>query len=128
MNIMRKLIIICVLSALILGMAGMLQIYGGVKDSCLKAQDKYHENCTDSLMLFVQSEEESFTDRNTAIWALGQLADRKALPVLKSMYTGNIPNKEPYDKGISQYELKKAIKWCETGNATSWMYKNRNVW
>ncbi|MBF0208082.1 MAG: hypothetical protein HQK53_14480 [Oligoflexia bacterium] len=61
--------------------------------------------------------------RNNAIWALGQLADRRALPALNKLYLGTISPRESGDSTISQYELKKAIQWCEKGNATGWMYK-----
>jgi len=76
----------------------------------------------------VESDEKTFRQRNKAIWALGQLADSQALPVLKSYYTGKVPANESLDKSISQYELEKAIKWCEQGNITSWMCRNRNSW
>ena len=46
----------------------------------------------------------------------------EALPTLRSVYTGNIPDREPLDQVLSQYELAKAIRWCEQGNWTSWMY------
>jgi len=70
----------------------------------------------------LSSTSRSFREKNEAIWALGQLANKSSLPILRKHYTGKIPNKEPYDKNISQYELKKAINWCEKGNLTSWMY------
>lgn len=101
-----------------------LVIYTKVKITCVNAQKEYKENCVNSLTKLVQSDKKTFREKNTAIWALGQLADQHALPTLRSFYTGNIPSKESLDKTISQYELKKAIQWCEKGNITSWMYKN----
>lgn len=50
------------------------------------------------------SENHSFEEKNSAVWALGQFADQKALPFL--------------------HEIEKAIKWCKRGNLTSWMYRN----
>jgi len=98
-------------------------IYQDVKATCLKAQREYEEDCVNSLIKLVQSDKKTFRERNTAIWALGQLADKRALPALKSLYTGKIPPKESFSQTLSQYELKKAIQWCEKGNATSWMYR-----
>jgi len=46
---------------------------------------------------------------------LGQLGDNRTLPVLQSYYTGDIPEREPLDKTISQYELKKAINLTSGG-------------
>jgi hypothetical protein len=72
----------------------------------------------------LDSEQSSIKEKNNAVYVLGQLADKKALPKLQSLYSGVPQNKEPLDTVLSQYEIEKAIKWCENGNATSWMYKN----
>jgi len=129
---LKKIILISTISvftlALIFFLYSLFVIYKDVKVACLKAQKEYKENCVNSLTRLVQSNEKTFRERNTAIWALGQLADSQALPVLNSYYTGIVPPKEAFDKALSQYELKKAIKWCEQGNATSWMYRNRESW
>lgn len=101
-----------------------LTIYSKVKSTCLKTQKEYNVSCVDSLIKLTQSDKKTFREKNTAIWTLGQLADKKALPTLRSLYMGKVPRKESYDKTLSQYELKKAITWCEKGNITSWMYKN----
>jgi len=94
-----------------------------VHDKCDWAIDLYREDCATSLINVVEHDEFSFRERNDAVWVLGQLADKKALPVLKKYYTGNIPYHESLDETLSQYELEKAIRWCEKGNATSWMYR-----
>jgi len=129
---LKKIILISTISvftlALIFFLYSLFVIYKDVKISCLKAQKEYKENCVNSLTRLVQSNEKTFRERNTAIWVLGQLADSQALPVLNSYYTGIVPSKEALDKSLSQYELKKAIKWCEQGNITSWMYRNRESW
>ncbi len=94
-----------------------------VKQQCEDAIREYRKDCVESLILTLKDEKKSYKDRNASIWALGQFADKRALPVLKSYYTGKIPEREPLHKTISQYELKKAIRWCEEGNITSWMYR-----
>jgi len=101
-----------------------LVIYTKVKITCVNAQKEYKEDCVNSLTKLVQSDKKPFRQKNTAIWVLGQLADQRALLILRSLYTGNMPSRESLDKTISQYELKKAIQWCEKGNITSWMYKD----
>jgi len=130
--ISKKIILFSAASIFILALVFVIYtfsiIYHGVKTACLKAQNEYQEDCIDSLIKYVQSDEHSFKERNTAIWALGQLADKKALPLLQSLYTGEDSVKDPLNKAVSQYELKKAITWCEKGNATSWMYRNRDTW
>lgn len=95
-----------------------------VKSNCQTAKRAYGGDCISSLSRLVADENRSYRERNSATWALGQIADKRALPTLERLYTGNIPDREPLDKTLSQYELRKAIKWCKEGNGTSWMYKN----
>lgn len=91
------------------------QIGTSVNKRCIEAENSYGGTCVEALIQLVDDPNNSFSNRNHAIWALGQLGDSNALPVLKKYYTGVIPKKEPYDSGISQYELKKAINLLEGG-------------
>lgn len=96
-----------------------------VKTKCFDAKKEYGGSCTESFISLLKDENRGFRARNTAIWALGQLGDPIALPVLEKFYTGNIPNRESLDKTISQYELKKAIKLVSGGKnitAIFWRY------
>ncbi len=96
-----------------------------VKKLCLEAKKDYGGSCTDALISLVKDEERDFGKRNSAIWALGQLGDSRALPTLQSLYTGYIPPREPWNKTISQYELKKAINLASGGlniTAIIWRY------
>ena len=84
-----------------------------VKSQCQEAKGEYSKDCVESLIELLEDKDKSYQSRNSAIWALGQLGDSRALPTLKSFYTGNIPSREPLNKTISQYELKKAINLAE---------------
>lgn len=96
-----------------------------VKDQCQSAQRQYHQDCVDSLISLLQDEDQPFRNRNDAIWALGQLGDRRALPILQSFYTGQIPAREPLNQTISQYELKKAINLTGGGlNLSAIIWRN----
>ena len=95
-----------------------------VKDQCADAKAAYGGDCVESLISLVDDEKRSFRARNSAIWALGQLGDVRALPMLEKYYTGIIPEKEPLNDSISQYELKKAIKLADGGfNLTVWAWR-----
>jgi len=66
-------------------------------------------------MKFVETEEygyraDLYRANNHAIWALGQLGDKRALPFLKSLLTG-----EPCDHetNLCQGEIKEAIQKLE---------------
>ncbi len=86
-----------------------------VKTQCQNATREYNKHCVESLIYLVKDNGKNYRARNDAIWTLGQLGDKRSLPVLQSLYTGVIPNREPLDKGISQYELKKAINLVNSG-------------
>ena len=114
---------------LILFFYSFLVIYSGVKTNCLKAQNEYKEDCVDSLMRLVKAENKTLREKNSAIWTLGQLADKKALPLLYELEK-SLPEQGRcgYDKFLCKYEVEKAIKWCEKGNITNWMYRGRDEW
>ncbi len=96
-----------------------------VKDQCQEAKRQYSGDCVEALISLLNDEKQGFRPRNDAIWALGQLGDSRALPVLQSYYTGNIPEKEPLYKTISQYELKKAVNLVGGGfNIGSFIWRN----
>lgn len=65
-----------------------------------------------ALMALVESERHGFRERNRAIWALGQLGDPRALPVLEKHCSGAQPARESLDGALSQHELKKAVALC----------------
>ena len=128
---MKKIISLGFTAAFVIVLAGAgylaYEIHAYVRDISEKAKAAYGLNYMDSLAKVVDSEDWTFKDRNDAVWALGQIADERALPVLKKHYTGVMPQREPLDKVLSQYEIRKAIKWCEKGNLISWMHtKYRN--
>lgn len=95
-----------------------------VKNQCNEAMNAYEGDCVEALIQTLEDENQDYSTRNDAIWALGQLGDIRALPVLMSYQTGDIPSREPYDKTISQYELKKAIRLTRGGiNIPAFMWR-----
>lgn len=122
-----KLVLYAFTSVVVLIFTGVVIVYATLFYHVHKYFDnatKNHEGkCVDALISLAQNERESIRRRNDSIWALGQLADKKALSILKSMYKGVPDSREPLDKVISQYEIRKAIRWCSEGNWTSWMYR-----
>lgn len=96
-----------------------------VKEKCQLAQYKYGGDCVEALSRYLDDGSNDFHTRNSAIWALGQLGDKRALPTLEKYYTGEEKDREPLNEMISQYELKKAINLINSGfNLTSifWRY------
>ena len=95
-----------------------------IRKQCTVARDKYNSACVPSLISTLGDESNDFRTRNDAIWALGQLGDERSAQTLESYYTGKIPDREPLDQMISQYELRKAIILTNGGiNGTAWVWR-----
>lgn len=95
------------------------------KKICQEARWEYKKtDCVEALIDTLDDENQGYRTRNHAIWALGQFGDSRALPVLQKYYTGDIPDREPLDDMISQYELKKAINLANGGlNITAFLWR-----
>lgn len=96
-------------------------IGAGVKSISEEALSIFPGDTIASLMKYVDSEENDPQKRNRAVWALGQLGDPKALPVLEKLYTG-----KPCDHSrfLCQHELEKAIKACRgSWNIGRWTWR-----
>ena len=75
----------------------------------------------DALIQFVEDTDHGLGERNRAVWALGQIGDKRALPLLRKHCSG-----EPCDheSELCQRELAKALKLVEGGvNATALVWR-----
>ena len=96
-----------------------LSISSGVKDISAEATQQYPGDRVEALIAYVKSEDQSLRKRNLAVWALGQIGDEHALPVLNQFYTGGPCDHDHY---LCQGELQKAIKLCKGSfNASAWL-------
>lgn len=127
---LKRILIFSIISIVLLFFALVVSIYSilflEVRRNCNKAISEYKTTCQEALIKTFQSNNTTIREKNDAIWTLGQLADKNSLPFLKSIYKDMMPDREPLNKVISQYEIRKAIKWSEKGNWTSWMYFKYN--
>lgn len=62
-----------------------------------------------ALMAYVESPRHTLRERNRAVWALGQLGDARALPLLEKHFTGR---ECEHGRALCQHELRKAIRLC----------------
>jgi hypothetical protein len=92
-----------------------LGIGWGVKSYSEKAIATFGGDRVEALIAQVECETCNLDDRNHAVWTLGQLKDKRALPALYKYYTGEPCN---HMQQICQYELSKAIKWTEGNSFT----------
>ncbi len=96
-----------------------LDIRSNVKDISAKATQEYSGERVEALIAYIQSEKHSLRDRNRAVWALGRIGDKRALPVLEQFCTGKPCD---HDKYLCQREINKAIDLCKTNfKVSSWI-------
>jgi hypothetical protein len=94
-------------------------IRSSVKAISAEATQQYSGDRIGALITYVDSENHSLRQRNRAVWALGQIGDKRALPVLERWYTGQPCD---HDNCLCQRELQKAIQLCKGSfNATAWL-------
>jgi len=94
-------------------------IRSSVKDISAQAVQEYPGDRVESLMAYVESENHGLRQRNRAVWALGQIGDSRALPVLEKFRTGKPCN---HDTTLCQREIVRAIEGCKGAfNATAWL-------
>ena len=98
---------------LLLYLGASLLIGQGINSTSRRAMEQFDGDRIDSLIALADCQECTLKDRNHAVWALGQLRDKRALPVLYKYRTGQ-PCDHLYQ--ICQYEIGKAIRWTE-GNS-----------
>ncbi len=94
-----------------------------VKQKCLQAQKQYNiTTCSEALIVHLEDSKNSLKERSQTVWALGQLGDKKALPVLKKHYDASECD---HQNKLCRYELKKAIKLLEGGlNITAFIWRH----
>jgi hypothetical protein len=83
----------------------------GVQRVCRAATQEYPGERIHALLARFESEKSSYHEKCRALWALGQLGDRRALPFLREQVTGK-PRDHKHD-GFCQGELKEAIEKLE---------------
>ncbi len=109
----------CLAVILILFVGVCWSIRSHVKSISAEATQRYPGDRIEALMAYVNSENHTLRERNHAVWALGQIGDERALPVLERFYVGEPCN---HDTSLCQRELGRAIKLCEGGlNPTAWL-------
>jgi hypothetical protein len=88
-----------------------------VKDHISIAKKQYPGIAEDALIAYLQDEKNSTSDRsNVAIWTLGQIHSKKALPVLYKLYKNDPEGKTCKGRHgyiLCQREINKAIESIE---------------
>jgi hypothetical protein len=96
---------------LLFGFAGyaavFASIHAGVTGAARSAMTKYPGDRVQALCTLVDCQICGLAERNRAVWALGQLRDARALPILMKHYTRQKCN---HASDLCQHELQKAVE------------------
>ena len=112
----HKLIISCLLffaTGFVLGafILGVKWIGYDVRQQCVDAREEYQGTCVEALSKLILDPRQKLRHRIQAVWALGQLGDKNALPALEELAT--LPECQ---KGSEcEYELGKALRLARGG-------------
>lgn len=114
--------------AFTIALFGLIFLYIGLRVWIWTDASKYAEKVslqfktdkTEALLMLINSEEHTLKEKNKAIWALGVLKEKNALPKLEMLYTGIECR---HDSAICQYELYKAIHKIKGDFRGSWQAK-----
>lgn len=63
-------------------------IYFPLLSFCRNAQKVYGGDCVEAIIEYIESDRHPYKEKNHAIWAIGQLGDPRAVPVLEKLQTG----------------------------------------
>lgn len=95
------------IAALLLGTSWL--IGSGVHAASEAARLEQPGDRVPALMAYIESPTHTLRERNRAVWALGQLGDARALPLLEKHFTGSECD---HGRVLCQHELSKAIRLC----------------
>ncbi len=126
MKIFLNRVAVVVMGVVLMFMVGSVWIGQGVKERCELARGKYRGDCVEALMAYLEDEENSLEERNKAVWALGQIGDRRAKDLVeKYYYSYEIWGKKcEHDKYLCQRELAKTVRrFRGEMNAVGWVWK-----
>lgn len=103
--------LVLVLAALVTTVALRASITGSLRDIAAQARHASPAAPDDvtALLAWVEDETLPVAERNRGVWALGQLRDPRALPLLHSLEVETCRHGED----ICQHELQKAVALCE---------------
>ena len=97
----------------VLYLGASLMIGLGINRTSRSAMAQFDGDRIEALTALVDCQDCRLDDRDMAVWALGQLRDKRALPILYEYRTGKSCD---HSRQICQYEISKAIRWTE-GNS-----------
>ncbi len=105
-----KLLSIMIVGCLLLSFLAVNMLIGKqVREAICVAQALESGDSVSALLAVANSTEHSLSERNSAVWALGQIGSSRALESLESLYSGENCD---HSSDLCQHGLEKAISLC----------------
>jgi hypothetical protein len=122
--ILCGLAVVVVIGAAVLWLT-MHWISSDVRAACHGARQEFQGDCVEALVAYANSDQHTFEERNQAIWALGEIGDKRALPALEKMLRTEKLCPSPCNVRICmcQYSIEKAIRLCKGLNIARWVWR-----
>jgi hypothetical protein len=97
----------CIIAGLgALGILLLIWIDHSVADNTSLAQRQFTGDPVEACIAALSSDGTTIKTKDRMIWTLGTLEDKRALPILKTLYTGEACR---HGYAVCQYELEKAV-------------------
>ena len=106
-------------------------MYSKAKVITTEAKSEFKSDSIQSLINYINSPNHTLKEKNSAVWALGQFADKKAVPFLTKLseeLTGSDGEELSHDNYVCRYEVDKALRQCTEGSIDKFIYSNRDKW
>jgi HEAT repeat protein len=118
------LAVIVVIGAFVLWLT-MHWISSDVRAACHEARQEFAGDCVEALMAYANSDQHTIEERNNAIWALGEIGDKRALPALEKLLHMEklCPSPCNVSTCMCQYSVEKAIRLCEGLSIARWVWR-----
>ena len=91
---LRKTVVAGLVAVFLLGALGLVlsvhRIGAAVRATCREAAGEFGGDCMGALAAYAESEQHTFEERNHAIWALGEIGDRRAVLTLERLLRGEL--------------------------------------
>lgn len=122
--ILYSLIAIVVIGAFVLWLT-MHWISSDVRAACREARQEFGGDCVEALIAHANSDQHTLEERNQAIWALGEIGDKRALPSLEKLLRTEklCPSPCNVSTSMCRYSIEKAIRLCSGLNIARWVWR-----
>ena len=106
-RILSSIVLVAIAGLAVAVMAFQFTRRSAMQNATAHAQRSFQGDQMESLLQMAESEVQPLSERNKAIWTLGELRDQRALSVLNGL---NVQEECDHERLVCQREVRKAIR------------------